>query len=89
VTTQGQFVDSSGNVSGTYTYGGEYVTGGWLSDINSSAAGGEKNFTRQRTTTETRSSPMGGFTPIGAAALPGILPATGTRWTHRTSLYTL
>jgi hypothetical protein len=32
VTTIAQSVDSSGNVTGTISYGGQYVTGGWLSE---------------------------------------------------------
>jgi hypothetical protein len=43
VSTVAQSVDSSGNIMAAVTYGGEYVTGGWLSD-NSGAAGSVKNF---------------------------------------------
>jgi YVTN family beta-propeller protein len=39
----GEFVDGDGNVTGTFTWGGTYITGGWLSD-NSGAAGSLYNF---------------------------------------------
>jgi len=37
VTTNGETVDSDGNVTSTFTYPGQYVTGGWLSDENGAA----------------------------------------------------
>ncbi len=43
VSSQGAFVDGDGNVTSTFTWGGTYVTGGWLSD-NSGAAGSIYNF---------------------------------------------
>jgi hypothetical protein len=44
VSSEGEFVDPDGNVTSTFTWGGAYVTGGWLSD-NSGAAGTDYNFT--------------------------------------------
>jgi hypothetical protein len=43
VTTGGITVDSGGNVTSTFTYPGQYVTGGWLGD-NTGAAGAAYNF---------------------------------------------